>query len=42
MIRYSEEIIEEVRNSNDIVDVISRVCGIKKKWKKLFWIVSIP
>ena len=31
MVRYSDEIIEEVRNSNDIVDVISRICCIKAK-----------
>ena len=32
MARYSDEIIEDVRQSNDIVDVISRICATKKKW----------
>ena len=37
MARYSEEIINEVRQSNDIVDVISQYVHLK-----LFWTMSIP
>lgn len=41
MVRYSDETIEDVRNSNDIVDVISRLRRAKEKRKELFWIMSI-
>ena len=37
---YSDEIIEEVRSRNDIVDVISRLCEITKKGQLLFRSVS--
>lgn len=32
MARYSDEIIEDIRQANDIVDVISRIYAVKKKW----------
>lgn len=41
MARYSDEIIEDIRQANDIVDVISRIYAIKKKWQKLFWLMPI-
>lgn len=36
MLRYSDDIIEEVINSNDIVDVVSQYVTLKKKRQKLF------
>ena len=31
MARYSEELIEEIRSQNDIVDIISQYVTLKKK-----------
>ena len=31
MVRYSEELIEEIRSQNDIVDIISQYVTLKKK-----------
>lgn len=42
MPRYSDEIIEEIRQANDIVELISQYVQLTKKRKKLFWIMSIP
>src|SRR5574344_760594 len=36
MIRYSEEIINEVRQSNDIVDVISQYMHLKRSGRNFF------
>ena len=36
MARYSEEIIEEVRQANDIVDVISEYVQLKRKGRNYF------
>ena len=36
MARYSEEIIEEVRQSNDIVDVISQYVHLTRKGRNYF------
>ena len=36
MIRYSEEIIEEIRNANDIVDVISQYVVLKRSGRNFF------
>ena len=36
MIRYSEELIEEVRNSNDIVDIISQYVVLKRSGRNYF------
>lgn len=36
MIRYSEEIIDEIRNSNDIVDVISQYVVLKRSGRNFF------
>lgn len=36
MIRYSEELIEEIRNSNDIVDVISQYVILKRRGRSFF------
>ena len=38
--RYSDDIIEEVRMKNDIVDVISQYVRLTRKGKLLFWSVS--
>ena len=32
MLRYSDEIIDEVRQTNDIVDIISQYVILKKKY----------
>ena len=42
MAYYSDELIEEIRSGNDIVDVISGYVRIDEKRKHLFWTVSIP
>ena len=39
---YPDEIVEEVRMKNDIVDVISGYVRLQKKGKLLFWTVSVP
>ena len=36
MLRYSEELIEEIRNSNDIVDVISQYVILKRSGRNFF------
>lgn len=36
MIRYSNEVIEEVRNSNDIVDIISQYVVLKRSGRNFF------
>lgn len=36
MVRYSEELIEEVKNSNDIVDVISQYVILKRSGRNFF------
>ena len=36
MVRYSEELIEEIRNSNDIVDVISQYVVLKRSGRNFF------
>ena len=38
---YSEEVIEEVRTKNDIVDVISGYVRLQKKGKFLFRTLSV-
>ena len=40
MVRYSDEIIEEVRQNNDIVDIISQYVHLTRR-KKLLWTMSI-
>ena len=39
---YPEELIEEVRTRNDIVEVISGYVRLQKKGKQLFRAVSVP
>ena len=36
MIRYSEEIIEEVRQNNDVVDIISQYVHLTRKGRNYF------
>ena len=36
MVRYSEELIEEIKNSNDIVDVISQYVNLKRSGRNFF------
>ena len=36
MVRYSEEVIEEVRNANDIVDVVSQYVTLKRSGRNFF------
>lgn len=36
MVRYSDEVIEEVRNANDIVDVISQYVTLKRSGRNFF------
>lgn len=36
-----DEVVEEIRKTNDIVDVIGEYVQLKKTRKKLFWIMSI-
>ena len=36
MVRYSDELIDEIRNSNDIVDVISQYVNLKKSGRNFF------
>ena len=36
MVRYSDELIEEVRNSNDIVDIISQYVVLKRSGRNFF------
>ena len=39
--RYSDDIIEEVRMKNDIVDVVSQYVKLTEKRKHLFRTVSV-
>ncbi len=36
MVRYSDELIDEIRNSNDIVDVISQYMSLKRSGRNYF------
>ena len=36
MVRYSDELIEEIRNSNDIVDIISQYVVLKRSGRNYF------
>ena len=38
---YSDDVIEEVRMKNDIIDVISSYVRLQKKGKFLFWTLSV-
>ena len=40
--RYSEDLIEEIRMKNDIVDVISGYVKAAEKRQFLLWAVSLP
>ena len=37
--RYSDDIIEEVRQKNDIVDVVSQYVKLTRKGSSYFWTV---
>ena len=39
---YPDDVIEEVRTRNDIVDVISQYVNLKKEGCQLFWAVPVP
>ena len=39
---YSDELIEEVRSRNDIVDVIGGYVHLQKKGEYIFWLMSVP
>ena len=41
MAYYSDELIEEVRSRNDVVDVISGYVRLQKKGKYVFWTLSV-
>ena len=36
MARYSDELVDEIRNNNNIVDVISQYVVLKKKGRNYF------
>ena len=36
MVRYSEELIDEIRSSNDIVDTISQYITLKRSGRNFF------
>ena len=36
MVRYSEELIEDIKNSNDIVDIISQYVILKRSGRNFF------
>ena len=36
MVRYSDEILEDVRQSNDIVNIISQYVALKRKGRNYF------
>ena len=36
MVRYSDDLIDEIRNSNDIVDIISQYVNLKKSGRNFF------
>ena len=36
MARYSEELIDEIRNSNDIVEVVSQYVALKRSGRNYF------
>ena len=41
MVRYSDELKDEIRNSNDIVDVVSQYVTLKRSGRNYFRIMSI-
>lgn len=41
MPRYSEELVNEIRQSTDIVSLISEYAKLTRKRKKLFWALSV-
>ena len=36
MVRYSEELIDDIKNSNDIVDIISQYVTLKRSGRNFF------
>ena len=42
MAKIPQDIIERVRDSADIVDVVSQYVELKKTGSELFWIMSFP
>lgn len=41
MIRYSDELIDEIKSSNDIVDTISQYVTLKRSGRSFFRTMSI-
>lgn len=38
---YPDEVIEEVRSSNNIVDIIGGYVRLQKKGSSIFWLMSV-
>lgn len=41
MVQYSDELKEEIRSANDIVDVVSQYVTLKRSGRNFFRIMSI-
>ena len=41
MIRYSDELIDEIKNNNDIVDVVSQYVHLKRSGRNYFGLCPV-